>query len=122
MQNAKRSSFALFSTAITQVMTHKVKGFYNLLPYAVLFCATPLWAQEANNQENVAVAAQAQPGFDLFELQVDGHFPNYFATYKSIKRIYRQKILSKNRFLKPPSPLHKLKGNSHASHIDDRYR
>ncbi|MEI7840399.1 MAG: ShlB/FhaC/HecB family hemolysin secretion/activation protein [Methylococcaceae bacterium] len=73
MQNAKRSSFALFSTAITQVMTHKVKGFYNLLPYAVLFCATPLWAQEANNQENVAVAAQAQPGFDLFELQVDGN-------------------------------------------------
>jgi hemolysin activation/secretion protein len=73
MQNAKRSSFALLSTAMTQVITHKVKGFYSLLPCAVLVFATPLWAQEANNQEKAAVTNEAQPGFDLFELQVDGN-------------------------------------------------
>ena len=73
MQNAKRSSFALLSTAMTQVITHKVKGFYSLLPCAVLVFATPLWAQEANNSENTAVTNEVQPVFDLFELQVDGN-------------------------------------------------
>ncbi len=51
----------------------KVKFFYSLLPCAVLVFATPLWAQEANNSENTAVTNEVQPGFDLFELQVDGN-------------------------------------------------
>lgn len=49
----------------------KVKSFLTLLPFAVFAYSSFSWAQEANNQENVIT--ETQPGFDLFELQVDGN-------------------------------------------------